>query len=291
MTTISKHEVYEKDGVRVVHEYFPSIYHLLETLDSRPNNKVMESERSSITGSKDFTGTSSYEEAKELLASGYTDILSQLTLGIKKATKAIKDIETAKSYLIEDVIGCVPIIPNYLQGLPKTMSYRKPVPKKTKTIHIIYSPAENCCTSTEEFIKAGVAILSAIRVIEKGNVSIQLDSLFTESYSESSKEYCFGLVKIKDYKDRLDLQKLCFPIAHPSMLRRIGFKFLETVPELKSTGFRGGYGRSMDADHMEEHMKLPKDAVLLNLRLVGNQLGNDPKKVIEYINKKLAEKK
>lgn len=280
---------YEKGGVKVIEEYFSSIYHMLTCLDSRENNEAMYDAHSSTErGDLGWYGTASYEEAVKLLTCGYTDILDKLSLGIRKAMKSLKNYDFSKSYMIDDVQGAVPIVPNYLRGLPKTMSYRQPVVKKVKTMNIIYAPTANCGTGADEFIEAGIALLSAIRVIEKSNVAIKLDCMFKNSYE--GKEAVIGSVRIKNYRDRLDLQKLCFPIAHPSMLRRIGFKFLETVPGLTNEGFAGGYGRSPNLEELTNYLKTPDNTVVLNFYLVHDELDCDPKKVIDYINEKMQKK-
>lgn len=272
--------------MRVVHEYFSSIHQMLQVFDGRNNNHVMRDEHSSTRrGDSSWAGTESYEEAVKLLTCGYTDILDQLRLGISKAMKSLKDIDFSKSYMIEDVQGAAPIVPNYLQGLPKAMCYRQPIPKKIKTINIIYCPCANCGSEPKEFIEAGVAILSAIRAIEKSNISIKLDCMFSDA--TSGREAVIGIVRVKNYRDRLDLQKLCFPIAHPSMLRRIGFKYIETAPDMTESGFNCGYGRTPDLEQLEEFMKLPEDTVLLNMGVVRGKLECDPKKVIDYINEKV----
>lgn len=279
-------QIYEKDGMRVVHEYFSSINQMLNILEGRKNNEVMQNNHSSTqTGNREWSGTDSYEEAVKLLTCGYTDILDKLRLGIQKATKSLKDIDFSKSHIIEDVQGASPIVPNYLQGLPKTMCYRQSVPKKIKTINIIYSPCENCSSQPEEFIEAGVAILSAIRAIEKSNISIKLDCMFSDTISR--KEAVIGIVRIKNYRDCLDLQKLCFPMAHPSMLRRIGFKYIETAPDMKEYKFTFGYGGSPSLEDLEGFLKLPENTVLLNMKVVREKLECDPKKVIDYINEKV----
>lgn len=279
-------QIYNKGGMRVVHEYFPSIHQMLKVLDSRPNNEVMAHEHSSTdTGNPEWAGTKTYHEAVELLTGGYTAILNRLRLNIDKAVKALNNFPTRRSAIIEDVQGASPIIPNYLIGLPNAMSYRQPVVRKKKTINIIYCPCENCGADPEEFIQAGVAVLSAIRVIEKSNISIRLDCMFSDSICND--EAVIGTVRIKNYGDRLDLQKLCFPLANAAMLRRIGFKYLETAPDMLESGFSFGYGKTPKLYKLEEFLKLPDSTVLINMGLVNGELEHDPKKVIEYINKKV----
>lgn len=276
-------QVYENDGVRVIHEYFSSINQMLKVLESRENNYVMRNEHSSERqGDSSWSGTSSWDEAVKLLTKGYTDVLDKLKLGISKSMKSLTDIEVPKSRIREEVWGTVPLIPNYLQGLPKTMCYRERSPRKIKTIDLVYCPCENCGHSTDEFLNAGIAILSAIRAIEKSNISVKLDCMFMDAVEDN--EMAIGVVRIKNYQDRLDLQKLCFPLVNASMERRIGFKYLETCPDLKNSDFSGAYGSTATLKQLEKHLKLPKNSVLLNLITVRDTLKNDPKKVIEYIN-------
>lgn len=279
-------QTYDEGGGHVIHEEFSSIFQMLDCLEGRENNSAMQGEHSS-TEDRDssWSGTRTYKQAVELITKGYTDILDQLAVGMRKAMKSLKDVDFSKSYMIEDVQGAVPIVPNYLANLPKTMSYRKPIVKKVKTINVIYAPTANCGTSAEELVEAGVAMLSAIRVIEKSNVSIKLDCMFMDSKHDNN--YAIATVRVKNYRDRLDLQKLCFPIANPAMLRRFGFRFLESVPGLTDRGFACGYGSTPDLDKLSQIFRLPERTVLLNYYLVKGELENDPKKIMEYINEKI----
>lgn len=282
------HQVYTKNGMSVIHETFSSINQLLNVISTRKNNPAMESANSSMEkGDKDWYGTETYSEATELIVKGYTDILDRVKSELAKRTKSLSDFEVNKSSLVEDVQGYVPIVPNYLLGLPKSMSFRKPIAKKIKTINVVYAPTENCGTGVETFIESGVALLAAIRAIEKNNISVRLDCIFTDSKNNS--DLVIGSVRIKNYRDRLDLQKICFPLAHPSMLRRIGFKHLETVPDLTNEGFAYGYGSTPDLEVLEKSLNLASNVVLMNLRLIKGNLQNDPKKIIEYINNKINE--
>lgn len=279
-------QIYKKDDTRVVYEYFPSIYNMLQCFQTRKNNDAMKNEFASMdTSDEEWYGTSSYEEAVKLLKCGYTDILDRIRSGTIKLSKTTSDYEISKSRIIKDVQGIAPIVPNYLKGLPESMTYRTPIVRKIKTINIIYCPCANCGTDAETFIKAGVALLSAIRTIEKSHISVKLDCMFSDTYCHN--ELIVGVVRLKNYRDRLDLQKLCFPIANPAMLRRIGFKYIETAPDLQERGFSWGYGRTPSLSELEGWIKIPERTVLINMDLMGDELNYDPNKVIEYINKKI----
>ena len=67
---------------KIIKEDFKSIHQMLDVIEHRPNNKVMKNEDASKTGTKDFTGTRSYGEAKEIFQNGYTDILDKIKMGV-----------------------------------------------------------------------------------------------------------------------------------------------------------------------------------------------------------------
>lgn len=243
---------------KLIQEHFNSISEMLNVICSRPNNSVMKSQNSSKEGSKSFTGTKSWDEAMNLYQYGYTDILEN----VKKGTAAVtgKQSPVNRNKIVNDVIGYAPHVPNAILGLPNSMIGMKKVPQKVKTVSIIYKSTANCDEKAETFTKAGIALLSAINMLELSGIRVNLKLCFECAKYES--EYSFATVKIKDYREHLDIQKLCFPVAHPSMFRRFGFKWLETCEGMENSGWSWGYGQSLMSKD-----QLPKD--------VKNQIGKD----------------
>ena len=52
------------------------------------------------------------------------------------------------------------------------------------------------------------------------------------------------MLKLKDSKQPFDILKLCFPLVHPSMLRRLSFAWLERSPLVYHDSFTCGYGKA-----------------------------------------------
>lgn len=245
-------------------ENFKSIAELTSTLKERKNNGVMEGETSSSTkGSKDWYGTDSYEEASELMQTGYKDILPQIKNGIAKSVKLIP-----KTFSLADMrkprnmpIGFIPNVPNSILNLPDSMIDIKITPQKRKTISIFYVMSGHCGQRAELWIKAGICLLTAIKIIERMGISVKIDASFY--CGAGSKDIVMGSVCVKHYGQPLDIQKLCFPLANPSMFRRIGFKFLETYPGLTDNRFSGGYGRGFETCVDEVKSKVETDKVFV----------------------------
>lgn len=164
-------------------------------------------------------------------------------------------------------------------GLPDTMVNREIDPKKVKTIHIVYSPQAPWYVKGETFVRVGIVLLAAIELIEKSGISVKLDCMLYSGGAGG--EAVFGVVQLKDYKHRLDTLKLCFPLAHPSMLRRIGFKFLETVPGI-TQDFTMGYGRNIDTKEATALYKTNTNCVHIGLDTIQGCHYN-VEEVIRYI--------
>ena len=284
--------VHYTDGYRVVQEHFQSLEHLIDCLSRRGKNKVMLQAGADSSNKQDssFSRVRSYHEAVQLMREGYTDILSKIEEGTSNSMKQLQEqYQRKKSILTSNFSGTSPSVPRHLMGLPDAMLNREATPKKTKTLHIVYATHAPWFVKGDTFIKAGTALLSAIQLIENSGVSVKLDCIFYAGMVKGgSEEIVFGVVPLKDYADRLNLQKLCFPIAHPAMLRRIGFRFLETVPALRNPDFPSSYGLIMSNYEIARTFKTNSKVVIINVDTISG-LNYNVEQVINYI-KDAAEK-
>lgn len=264
---------------KLIQEHFNSISEMLSVICSRPNNEVMKGKESSRNGSFAFTGTHCWDEAMNLYQYGYTEVLEE----VKKGTAAITGTRAPvqRNKIVNDVIGYAPHVPNAILGLPNSMIGMKKVPQKVKTVSIIYQSTANCDEDALTFVKAGSAILSAINMLELSGIRVSLKLCYF--YAKCDGEYAYSTVKLKDYREHLDIQKLCFPLAHPSMFRRFGFKWLETCEGIKA-GWAWGYGSNIG-----EMPKLIKNEIKENEYFISMQDikkdGFDARKIIEQIKK------
>ena len=264
--------------LNIIKEHFKSIHEMLSVIESRPNNEVMEYKHDSKDNGKDFTGTRSYNEAIDLFRNGYTEILPQIKTGV---AANLKRTDTRPRRTIENnVVGYAPNVPNAIMGLPNSMILTRSVPQKTKTVSLVYDITENACTGTETFIKSGIAVLGVINTLELSGYRVNLKIAFY--VAQESNERAFGTVNVKDYREHLDLQKLCFPLAHPSMFRRFGFKWIETVSGLKAP-WNWDYGSHLTSlDFLKENF-LVDNEYFINLDITKRN-GYIPEKIIAALN-------
>lgn len=270
----------------LIFEEFPNMHTMVEELASRPHNTIMKYENASVTEPKSFTGTSCYKEAESLAKYGYKEILNSLKDSTRINSNKLNKIllPTRKAIPKNMVVGCIPNVPNAILGRPDSMINIIKIPQKVKVMEIIYILSANCCTPKELFERAGPILLSALQFIEKRGIRVKLSVCFY--FGECGCENAIGLVKIKDYGERLDLQRVSFPIAHPSILRRLGFRWLETVPNLSDRNWTSGYGRQLVGEkYLGDFIKLPKNSYVISAQDIES-MGFDTIKLLNFLNLK-----
>lgn len=264
--------------MNIVKEHFKSIDEMIRTIESRPNNKIMRNEDSSRSNDYEFTKTHSYDEAKKLYQFGYKEILPQIKRAVGEQTSQMSFIN--RRQVTTNVIGYAPHVPNAILGLPNSMIATESKPQKTKTLSICYCITANCFTDKEEFVRSGIAILGVINSLELQGIRVKLRICFYCAREDDDR--AFGTIDVKDYREHLDLQKLCFPVAHPSMFRRLGFKWLETVEGLKEN-WAYGYGSQFNDKQEIEKYLLDKDEIFVDLNYT-KKYDYDVKEIIKNFN-------
>lgn len=264
--------------MNIIKEHFDSIHQMIQVIESRPNNDVMKGQNSSHSGDEDFTGSKSYEEAKQLFENGYTDVLEKIKIGMASDIKR-NQIERRRR-VTTGVVGYAPHVPNAILGVPNSMILTEAAPQKIKAISIVAGITENCGTDAKEFIRSGIAVLGVVNTLELQGYRVNLKVAFY--CAECGNDRAFGTVSVKDYREHLDIQKLCFPLAHPSMFRRLGFKWLETCEGLKESCWSGGYGCQICGSEEISKLFLKDNEFLINLA-VTKKCNYDVDKIIELL--------
>lgn len=230
-----------------------------------------------------FTQTNSYEEAEQLLMYGAADIQKRIeAAGVSRVRAQIKKTRPQRK-IFANVVGAAAHVPNYIAGLPCSMidARKKRVPAKVLTV------AWNCTasgsTDADEIIKASAAFLGAVLILEASGIrcNVVLCEMSSEHTQGRGEKEAFA-VRIKDSRQPLDTLKCAYTMAHPSMLRRHLFRFVEVLEGLPST-WSSSYGYVIHEENIERELlnKLQvKPDVIMNIKRVG---GRTPEQVCEYI--------
>lgn len=191
-----------------------------------------------------FTQTSNFEEAMNLLKNGWDDMANKLTNSLKAIEKEVKPAMKSRSCL--SVTGYQAVVPLYLQGVPNNMVNKKMTPMKQKVVTLNKSINYSCGVKSETIINESIKTLQIVKKLEAQGYRCNLNVIFvvsesTKGLSNKNEKTISVKVRIKSANEKLNISKVAFPLVHPSMLRRLFFRFIEVYPETPAS-FLFGYG-------------------------------------------------
>ena len=176
----------------VIYEDFNSIKELMDAINSRPKNYIMRSKNSSTDeGNAEWYGTSNWDEAIKLLKYGYTDPIKKIKEGLSVnksiTSKFVKNMPRPRPR--NHIIGYIPNVPNALMGLPQSMITVDKQNQKRKTASILYCFGSCAMTNKNALIGAGIALVTAINIIELSGIQTRLNVIFMPAQAEGEIYY------------------------------------------------------------------------------------------------------
>lgn len=229
---------------------FDSLNEFESYITNTPLNETFRwQKRSSTDGSYGFTQTHSYEEATKLFKDGWSSMAQDITKKLKVIQNQVVDAHVQK--VLYDVVGFQASVPRYLQGIPTSMVNKKLVPVKQRVITLDKDISYNCGITTAQIIEASVQTLQLIKKIEAQGIRVNLNLVWGVTAGDTKE---VAKIRLKSANERLNISKLAFPLAHPSMLRRLCFRYLEVAPTVTKS-YAWGYGAPMDGSQLKTYCK------------------------------------
>lgn len=209
-----------------------------------------------------FTNTHNFEEALDLLEHGWSEMAQKLNKQLVTKTMHVKN--TTKRKTVYDVVGHQAIVPLYLQGVPQNMAHTKMVSIPNKVITIDKCIGVLGDKTTEQIIEGSIKAMQIIRQLEAQGYRINLNLI---AVAEAGGQKLGCRIKVKKANEKLNVSKLAFPMIHPSMYRRMVFRFREVFPET-NWDFASGYGATISVDKIRRSFA-SKDTIVIPLSIDG----------------------
>lgn len=244
---------------------------------------------SSFKGEESFCGTKSWDDATRRMTIGDVESASKIEGAVsgEKVNANIKS-NVVRPKLRRNVAGFMPCVPAYLAGAKKNMYFVKKEIRQSKVITIVYNISALGGVPSTEIALAAFNVLKAVLKIEASGTKV---NFYTSTIAESNGQYVGSVVKIKDSGQYFNFMKMAYPMVHPSMQRRQGFRFRE-VAEGVNSSFVHGYGSTVSSsitlkNVIEKSTKI-KDGIYLGFYEVE---GYSSDRILEMIKKKAKEQR
>lgn len=235
-----KTEVVEYDSL---HEFYEYLIH------TPFNDAFCWAKHSSVDGDYYFTKTRDFSEAVELFKNGWSDMAAKLVQKLKVIES--KTEPTMKPKNVLGVAGYQAIVPLYLQGVPNNMVTKKMTPVKQKVITLNKSIDYNGGVSADQIIEESIKAMQIVKKLEAQGYRCNLNIVIGSSETDIK---LYVKVRIKSANEKMNISKLAFPLVHPSMFRRLFFRFIEVYPHVTKS-FVSGYGSPAKSSELREVFK------------------------------------
>jgi len=232
-----------------------------------------------------FAETKTFEEAVKLATEGWQE-------GLDKAKNFTASLYNRLSQVIEkpevlfDVTGNDYDIALVNQGVPECWMYTETHEEEgsggKKFIHIVFNVSASGGVSSGVLINRGAAVAALVDLFEAAGRAVILDIVDTSGFHKQKKRYIYEAhIRVKNADQPLDLGRVIFGMAHPSMLRRLMFSVQEGIKEVMP--FTPGYG---SVEEIEEH---EQGDIYLAGAMWGQSQWDTPESAKAWILKQLTE--
>lgn len=273
---------YDKKGYKVMEYDFSSIASFIDYLDTNSIKRDIFRDLASESGDYGFCQTSSLEEAKNLCKYGYHEEFNKL-VELKATLEKYIKMSKIKSRQYNYYIGYAPDVKAYLEGNPLSM-LNKENPKR-KHIDIYYNSAILGYVSKKQIFNRGAVTLSLVEILENMGFSV---GLYVFTMSSCNEQVHYAKFNLKSPNERLNIQKLYFPLCHPSFLRRLVFRLREETPDI-TYSWSSGYGRTCSDRMIRDIIDLKDNDIVIctpeEMNVLGNDIVDDANSMFDYINR------
>lgn len=211
-------------------------------------SEMPDDDRASRTEPKNkWTGNLTYPESIDMALAGW----KEQTKKVAQMSKAIFTKMASKIDRVDikfDVEGEFVDIGRFLDNEPECMGQfdsKIMAGIGRKHVRIVFNIGENCGTGGDQMIQKGSTAVALIQLLEFAGHSVEC---VVGCGNSGSGHQLDVYTTVKQAGQTIDLNRLCFALAHPAHFRRMFFSFWETMDkklrENHSIYRNGGYGRS-----------------------------------------------
>jgi hypothetical protein len=217
---------------------------LLRFMDETPRNGVGTTSTRAESGSDGWMGTESWEQAVDMFTMGWPEILKEVDAITTKFTDTMSRKFDLSEMRVPSVRGAVFNMGDYVAGRPDCARARKR--REGEPIRRLVTIGSSCIfwaeTKNADLLERAAAVAALVALLEAAGCAVSADVAMVDMAMGARS---ILIAKVKDAQDATHLPSLAFALGHQSMLRRIGFGFMERSKpaQARKLGVGNGYGK------------------------------------------------
>jgi hypothetical protein len=202
---------------------------------------------SAKTTDNEWSGTPSLPSAVKLATDGWHDVRPKVQEMFNQLESQLSLAMDEQFSIRYDYSGDSVDMGRYVSGDPECMMdyVTEPQARMGRVVRVLVAGIASAYVTPEQIQARGVAVCALIDVLHKLGVGIELWTEQCYARPKNNKDKYSMLVKLHDSQDMMDIDDIMFAIAHPSMLRRIGFGGVEQM-QWANEYINSGYGSVSD---------------------------------------------
>lgn len=238
----------------------------------------------------------SYEETIDYCING-TDMFNDM-IGRNKYKIPFSMAVAPRKQKNNNIAGQQVNVPRYLNNTPANMLMSCEQDKPKQAINIVFDTDCNWTTPVINRVQCGVNILKAVQALTIAGYDVQLDVMPFCSYSKTTRKLYMTTIRLKDYGENVNMNRLAYPIAAVASQFHLGVDWIQRIPDSPYMLAAGWpvYPNEKRYDEIKDYFKNKHDAFFIglhemNLLEADKDTDKSVDNLIQYLTGKEVERK
>lgn len=238
----------------------------------------------------------SYEETIDYCING-TDMFNDM-IGRNKYKIPFSMAVAPRKQKNNNIAGQQVNVPRYLNNTPANMLMSREQDKPKQAINIVFDTDCNWTTPVINRVQCGVNILKAVQALTIAGYDVQLDVMPFCSYSKTTRKLYMTTIRLKDYGENVNMNRLAYPIAAVASQFHLGVDWMQRIPDSPYMLAAGWpvYPNEKRYDEIKDYFKNKHDAFFIglhemNLLEADKDTDKSVDNLIQYLTGKEVERK
>jgi hypothetical protein len=205
-------------------------------------------------GSYSFTDTSTWQEATALALEGWEEGRKRVA-DMREQLAAKLGAYLPEPTIMFDTSGFEVDVASFVAGEPEHMMTYVDVEGGKRQVHIVSNMVVSGSVGTEKMLIRGAMVAALVDALESVGHRVRLTVGAWVAVDGMHQGDTLGITTtVKQEHEPLDMERLAFAGAHPSMFRRLVFAAMEAMPDDLRTKYRvpGRYSYPGRPDHLDD---------------------------------------